>query len=186
MEQENTLIKRIQYASARELGGILEDYNRTTFQEYDWNIVSVKASYSSIISRIDDSWHQCKEYLDYGNETMNVYDCKTGEQALLHVRQALSNLYAAKEFFSNPPAVENPNIEGVIVEDDKIASLDKPVYTADEVKSLLGVSDSTFRRWLNGGWISYTQVEGSDKRFIQKEHLLAFLNNPKIFYPSSK
>ena len=185
MEQENTLIKRIQYASARELGGILEDYNRAAFQEYEWNAISVRASYSSIITRIEDSWHQCKEYLDYGNETMDVYDCKTGEQTVLHVRQALSNLYVAKEFFSNPPAVENPNIEGVSIDTDAI-DWSKPVYTVDEVKTLLGLSDSTFRRWMNGGWIPYTQMEGSDKRFIQKEHLLAFLNNPKIFYPSSK
>lgn len=63
---------------------------------------------------------------------------------------------------------------------------DKPVYTADEVKKLFGVSDSTFRRWINGGWIAYSQVDGSDKKYIQREHIMAFLNNPKIHYPSTK
>ena len=64
--------------------------------------------------------------------------------------------------------------------------LDKPVYTATEIKTLLGISDSTFNRWISGGWISYTQMEGSDKKFIKKEDLYAFLNNKKIFYPSNK
>lgn len=62
----------------------------------------------------------------------------------------------------------------------------KPVYTSEEVKTLLNISDNTLRRWVNGGWIPYTQMDGSDKKFIQREHLLNFLNNPKIFYPSSK
>ena len=74
---------------------------------------------------------------------------------------------------------DNPKSESTI-------EWNKPVYTSDEVKSLLNISDNTFRRWVNGGWISYCQMEGSDKKFIQREHLLKFLNNPKIFYPSSK
>lgn len=122
-------------------------------------------------------------YLDFGNETMDVHDCQTGEQRVLNVRQALTNLKISKDFFENPPVVDNPNSEGVTVQ---AISWDKPVYTADEIKALLKVSDSTFRRWMSGGWISYTQMDGSDKKFIKKEDLLAFLNNPKIFYPSNK
>ncbi len=186
MEPLQNTVNSIQYASAAELGRILEDYNKDAFQKYDWSLLSVKASYSSLVSAIEDAYSQCKLYLDYGNETMDVLDCRTGEQRLLNVRQALTNLRIAKDFFDNPPTVENPNSEGIIIDKERIASWDKPVYTADEIKVLLGVSDSTFRRWLNGGWIPYTQMEGSDKKFIQKEHLLAFLNNPKIFYPSTK
>ena len=185
MEQASTLITRIQYASAKELGDILDGINREAFQENDWNSLSVKASYSDYLSTVIESWNQCKTYLDYGNETMDVLDCKTGEERILNVRQALTNLRIAKDFFENPPTVENPNSEGISVHTDSMV-WDKPVYTADEVKALLNLSDSTFRRWMNGGWIPYTQMEGSDKKFIQKEHLLAFLNNPKIFYPSSK
>ena len=69
--------------------------------------------------------------------------------------------------------------------EDKI-DWDKPVYTADEIKALLDISDSTFTRWLNKGWIAYSQVAGSDKKLIQREDLFAFLNNPKIYYPSTK
>ena len=185
MEQARNIVNQIQYASAKELGHLLEGFNREAFQEYDWNSVSVKASYSDIIPLIEDACRQCYLYLDYGNETMNVEDCQTGERRTLFVRQALTNLRLAKDFFENPPVVENPNVEGVSVPIDEVV-WDKPVYTSDEVKKLLGLSDSTFRRWVNGGWIAYTQMEGSDKKFITKDSLLAFLNNPKIFYPSSK
>lgn len=87
----------------------------------------------------------------------------------------LSRLIA---FIGSLPEDDNPKSES--------KKWNKPVYTSDEVKSLLNISDNTFRRWVNGGWISYSQMDGSDKKFIQREHLLNFLNNPKIFYPSSK
>lgn len=87
----------------------------------------------------------------------------------------LSRLIA---FIGSLPEDDNPKSES--------KKWNKPVYTSDEVKSLLNISDNTFRRWVNGGWISYSQMDGSDKKFVQREHLLNFLNNPKIFYPSSK
>ena len=185
MKQAKIITKRIQYASAGELGQILEAVNRQAFQENDWNVYSVKAAYSDVISRIVFAWSQCNQYLEYGNERMEEYDCMTGVQSVLDVRQALTNLKIAKEFFENPPLVENPNKEGQSIDISKI-DWSKPVFTATEVKTLLGISDSTLSRWLTGGWLSYTQVHGSDKRFIQAEHLRAFLNNDKIFYPSTK
>lgn len=185
MEPTRIIVNQIQYASAKELGRILDEYNKESFQEYEWDAISVRASYSELISMIEYAYSQCKMYLDYGNETMDVTDCRTGEQSVLNVRQALTNLKIAKDFFDNPPVVENPNKERLAFDVNKI-DWDKPVYTATELKTLLGLSDSTLSRWLTGGWIPYTQVDGSDKRFIQKEHLLAFLNNPKIFYPNSK
>lgn len=99
--------------------------------------------------------------------------------------QAITNLKIAYDFFSNPPIVENPNSECLKLDAEDI-DWGKPVYTADEVKTLLHISDNTFRKWVNGGWIAYSQMDGSDKKFIRREHLLEFLNNPKIFYPSSK
>ena len=185
IKQPQNIVDRIQYASAKELGGILEEYNRKAYQDNDWNPISVKASYSSILSTIDANLNQCKMYADFGHAVINVHDYKTGEDSILHVQQALTNLQLAKEFFANPPSVTNPNTEGITVDASKI-DWDKPVFTANEIKTLLGVSDSTFNRWINGGWISYTQMEGSDKKFIKKEDLYAFLNNKKIFYPSSK
>lgn len=86
-------------------------------------------------------------------------------------------------FLSSLLKDDNTKSESIEVE---TIEWNKPVYTSDEVKSLLNISDNTFRRWVNGGWISYSQMDGSDKKFIQSEHLLNFLNNPKIFYPSSK
>ena len=80
---------------------------------------------------------------------------------------------------------KEPKTEGITADVEK-TDWNKPVYTSDEVKELLGLSDSTFNRWLNKGWIAYSQVAGSDKKFIQREDLLAFLNNPQIHYPSTK
>lgn len=59
----------------------------------------------------------------------------------------------------------------------------KPVYTANEVKELLNIGDNTFRKWIRNGWISYSQVPGSSKIYIQQQHLLDFLNDERFFYP---
>lgn len=187
MEKVDVIVKRIERALPRELGGILNELNNAAYQENDWDSLSVRASYSDILAAIDYQCGQCKQYLDFGNETMDVYDCKTGETYTLNVRQAITNLKLAQEFFTNPPVVENPNsVAKLKMEDVEKIDWSKPVYTADEVKTLLHVSDNTFRKWLNGGWIPYSQMDGSDKKLIEKENLLKFLRNPKIFYPSSQ
>lgn len=185
MESISTIINRIQFASPYELGRVLEGINKDAFQNNDWDVDKVKESYTVIVTGIGDSLDQCMRYLEAGEETMRVQDVEDDVLRVLDVRKAIPKLQRAKSFFENPPVVENPNPRGMSVRVDAI-DWSKPVYTADEVKTLLGLSDATFRRWVNGGWISYTQMDGSDKKFIQKEHLLAFLNNEKIFYPSSK
>lgn len=180
MESTGRFAYRIEVAKPEELSDLLNARNRESFQEYNWDMIAVRASYSDLIDVISELWRQNNLYLDYGNRTMEktngyVYD----------TMQAVTNLKIAYDFFCNPPVVENPNSESLKPD---IESIDwsKPVYTSDEIKAMLNISDNTFRKWINGGWISYTQIAGSDKKFIQKEHLLEFLNNPKIFYPSSK
>lgn len=184
MEPVSKIIYRIQFASPHELEYVLEDINRESFQENGWDVLSVHTFYSTVLQGIEDALSQCRKCLDLGKDEMRVADSHRPEvQRVLEVRPAIPKLQMARDFFQNPPLVENPNEGGFSV---PAIDWSKPVYTVDEVKALLGVSDSTFRRWLTGGWISYTQMDGSDKKFIQKEHLLAFLNNKKIFYPSSK
>lgn len=180
MESAGRFVYRIEQAKPEELPELLNTRNRESFQEYHWDIIAVKASYAYLIDAISELWRQNNLYLDYGNRTMEkpdgyVYD----------TMQAITNLKIAYDFFSNPPIVENPNSECLKLDVEDI-DWGKPVYTADEVKTLLHISDNTFRKWVNGGWIAYSQMDGSDKKFIQREHLLEFLNNPKIFYPSSK
>lgn len=178
------LIKKIELSSSKELGTILNDVNRNAFMENNWDVISVKASYSSILSKINDEIQQCLLYLNYGNSIMEVEDLESSESYVLKPEQALTNLRLSKDFFENPPIVNNPNSESLKIKVDNI-DWNKPVYTIDELKTLLKVSDNTLRKWLDG-WISYTQMDGSDKKFILKESLIAFLKNPKIFYPSSK
>lgn len=180
MENAGKFASRIEIAKPDELSDLLNTRNRESFQEYHWDGIAVKASYADLIDAISELWRTNNLYLDYGNRTMEkpdgyVYD----------TMQAITNLKIAYGFFCNPPDVENPNSECLRPDIESI-DWNKPIYTSDEVKALLNISDNTFRKWVNGGWISYTQMNGSDKKFIQREHLLAFLNNPKIFYPSSK
>jgi hypothetical protein len=63
---------------------------------------------------------------------------------------------------------------------------EKPIYTAEEVKILLDISDNTFRRWIAEGLISYTLVPGSNKKYIQRQHILDFMNDEKYFYPDTR
>ena len=105
--------------------------------------------------------------------------------ALMAAKDCLVSLYQNGVVKPNPSNSKIEKEEKITIDTSDIV-LDKPVYTATEIKTLLGISDSTFNRWINGGWISYTQMEGSDKKFIKKEDLYAFLNNKKIFHPSSK
>ena len=108
------------------------------------------------------------------------------EAALAAARDCLKSLHVRGFIKPHEEAPSTtPMVDGITIDMSKI-DWSKPVYTADEVKKLLDMSDSTFRRRLNEGWISYTQLPGSDKKYIQREHLQAFLNNLKIFYPSTK
>lgn len=180
MESAGKFAYRIEMANPEELSDLLNARNRESFQEHNWDIIAVKASYADLIDDISELWRQNNLYLDYGNRTMEkpdgyVYD----------TMQAVMNLKIAYDFFCNPPVVENPNSESLKPD---IESIDwsKPVYTSDEVKAMLNISDNTFRKWINGGWISYSQMDGSKYKYIQREHLLEFLNNPKIFYERSK
>ena len=184
MEPVSTIINRILSASPIELEGVLDSINREVFQNSGWDFLSVKTSYSTVLEEIADALSRYERCLHSGNGE-EVIDFRSSVQRIAEARSAIKKLQKAESFFRNPPVVENPNPGGMSVRVDAI-DWSKPVYTADEVKTLLRISDSVFRRWVNGGWITYTQMDGSDKKFIQKEHLLAFLNNPKIFYPSSK
>lgn len=179
------LIHQIEMASPSELGKLVEDVNRKAFQDNDWNQVSVKASYALLLAELDNVWGQIKMSYDFGNIESKCVDCITGKTYSFNNFQAMQNMKVAYDYFSNPPVVENPNSEQVAVDVEAI-DWSKPIYTTDDLKKLLNVSDNTLRRWLNGGWIAYTQMEGSDKKLIAKEDLLAFLKNPKIFYPSTK
>ena len=185
MRRTKDIIRDITCASAKELSDFLEELNRETYQDNDWKEIAVRASYVNILEAIELEWGNVKLSYELGNLSMDVKDCRTGECYSYSILQAKMNLELAYKFLKNPPVVENPNSEGINIDVNSI-DWNKPIYTSEEVGMLLGVSESTFRKWINGGWISYTQMNGSDKKFIQKEHLLAFLNNPRIFYPSSK
>ena len=183
MGRARDIVTQIMYSPAKELGPLLDSINRTAFTDNNWDAISVKASYSDILEEINFQMELCAQFIYYDNKVMSE-ETPSGELTC-NPRQAFDNLNIAKEFFIAPPTVENPNKEGLSAPIDEI-DWSKPVFTADEVKKLLGVSGSTLRRWINGGWISYSQMEGSDKKYIQAEHLKAFFNNPKIFYPSTK
>lgn len=185
MQATKEILRNITCASPVELSDYLEGLNREAYQDNDWKEIAVRASYVNVLEAIDLEWQNVKMAVEVGTYVMNVTDCVTKETYSYDTPQAKTNLELAYKFLKNPPVIENPNSENLDIDVKKI-DWDKPVYTADEVKTLLGIKDSCFRKWVNAGWISYTQIDGSDKKFIQREHLIAFLNNKKIFYPSTK
>lgn len=185
MEDSSTIVKKIIKSTPKELGVLLDSINRIAYQENEWNSISVRASYAYLINAIEVHAQQTQLQLDFNNLTCEFHDCLTNETFIYDVYQALTNLKLAYSYFQNPPVVENPNAEEIKVNVDTI-DWNKPVYTIEEVRKLLDVSENVLRKWIQGGWISYTQMNGSDKRFIEKDNLLEFLHNPKIFYPKSK
>ena len=133
-----------------------------------------------IVSKLFDC---CGDLVEFRNRVPLPFGVDR-EVALAVARESALSL--EKQGLINPvTGAIKTTVDGIPVDVSKI-DWSKPVYTADEVKKLLGVSDTTFRRWMNAGWITYSQMDGSDKRFIQREHLMEFLNNPKVLYPSTK
>ena len=106
MEKLNALIRRIEFATPKELGIVVESINRAVYLENDWNSVSVKSAYINLLSAIDAEIGNFSTYLAFGNEFMDYEDCSTDEQLTFNVRQALGNLNIAKEYFQNPPTLE--------------------------------------------------------------------------------
>lgn len=179
MEQVSVLIRRIEKATPKELGVILDAVNGEVYSENDWNTYSVKSSYVSLLAAIESEVEQYKLLLLYGNETVEcVYG--SGREEVFNVRQTLGNLELAHEYFQNPPVLQNPSS----IDANAINWNGRDIFTAEEAKALLGVSDSTYKRWVNDGWLSETQMEGSNKRWVLKDELLAFMKNEKIFKKS--
>lgn len=176
MEQVKALMLKIKLASPKELGNILESVNRSVFSENDWNTISVKATYVSLLSAIDVELANFNTYLSFGNETMDYVDCLTGDECTFNVRQVIGNLIISKEFFANPPVLTNPKEIDV----NSINWNNREIFTAEETMVILNLGETTYKRWVNDGWLSETQMMGSNKRYVQKKDIIDFLNNPKI------
>ena len=93
MEKLDVLIRKIEFATPKELGIVVESINRAVYLENDWNSISVKSAYINILSAIDAEIGNFSTYLAFGNEFMDYEDCSTGEQLTFNVRQALGNLF---------------------------------------------------------------------------------------------
>lgn len=107
---------------------------------------------------------------------MDYKDCLTKEMLTFNVRQALGNLNIAKEYFQNPPVLQNPSSIDV----NAINWNGRDIFFPEEVQSILNIGTTTYKRWVDGGWLSETQVEVSNKRYVQKKDIIDFINNPKI------
>ena len=176
MESIATLVLKIEATTPKELGEVLEALNREVHSENDWNSISVKAAYINLLSAIDGEIGNFSTYLAFGNEIMDYEDCSTGEQLTFNVRQALGNLNIAKEYFQNPPVLQNPSSIDV----NAINWNGREIFFPEEVQTILNISATTYKRWVDGGWLSETQVDGSNKRYVQKKDIIDFINNPKI------
>ena len=96
------------------------------------------------------------------------------ESSLVIIIQLLTTL--AKSNFVNNLRPLPINVQGVSA----------PVYSSQDIMSILDIKETTLRKLRNDGWLTYRQVEGSDKIWYTQEDLDAFLNHPKIAHKAWK
>lgn len=101
-----SIVYQILVASAKELGVLVDEVNREVYADNDYNSISVKASYSTLLEWIDRYIADNNQYLAYGNEIMELED--TGVCFTYNVRRALLNLKIVREAFINPVVITRP------------------------------------------------------------------------------
>ena len=101
-----SIVYQILVASPKELGVLVDEVNKKVYADNDYNTISVKATYSTLLEWIDSYIAENNQYLAYGNEIMELAD--TGVCFKYNVRQALSNLKIVREAFSNPIVITPP------------------------------------------------------------------------------
>lgn len=122
-----SIVYQILVASPKELGVLVDEVNKEVYADNDYNPISVKASYSTLLEWIDRYIADNNQCLAYGNEVMEFVD--TGVCFKYNVRQALSNLKIVREAFINPVVIAPPAQE----QTDAIVADSKP-ESAEEVK----------------------------------------------------
>ena len=115
-----SIVYQILVASPKELGVLVDEVNREVYADNNYNPISVKASYSTLLERIDRYIADNNQCLAYGNEVMEFVD--TGVCFKYNVRQAISNLKIVREAFINPVVIAPPVQEqtDAIVADSKL------------------------------------------------------------------
>ena len=122
-----SIVYQILVASPKELGALVDEVNKKVYADNDYNTISVRASYSTLLEWIDSYIAENNQYLAYGNEIMELAD--KGVCFTYNVRQALSNLKIVREAFSNPIVIAPPVQE----QTDAIVADSKPEFV-EEVK----------------------------------------------------
>ncbi|MBO5044495.1 MAG: hypothetical protein J6C45_05610 [Alistipes sp.] len=122
-----SIVYQILVASPKELGVLVDEVNKKVYADNDYNTISVKATYSTLLEWIDSYIAENNQYLAYGNEIMELAD--TGVCFTYNVRQALSNLKIVREAFINPVVIAPPVQE----QTDAIVADSKPEFV-EEVK----------------------------------------------------
>lgn len=155
-----SIVYQILVASPKELGVLVDEVNKKVYADNDYNTISVKATYSTLLEWIDSYIAENNQYLAYGNEIMELAD--TGVCFTYNVRQALSNLKIVREAFSNPIVITPPvqELTNAIVAESKPELETKeqhpttPISNVEEnvIKGVAGLA-----KYLNRG-ISLTQA----------------------------
>lgn len=179
-------IRKVLTASPKELSEVLQQHHEETLKESGGDVIAVKAKYKLLIQDIDSKRKECQIYINFGNYTPFEWDEEEHKEYRYDVYQGIANLDTAREFLDNNPVIDKPNTtQEIKVDIDKI-DWSKPVFTAEEVRTMLNVSPNTFRKWIDDGWMAHTRMDGSNKVLISREDLEDFLKNNKIYYPRSK
>ena len=114
-----SIVYQILVASPKELGVLVDEVNKEVYADNDYNPISVKASYSTLLEWIDRYIADNNQCLAYGNEVMEFVD--TGVSFKYNVRQALSNLKIVREAFVNPVVIAPPvqELKDAVVAENK-------------------------------------------------------------------
>lgn len=114
-----SIVYQILVASPKELGVLVDEVNKKVYADNDYNTISVKATYSTLLEWIDSYIAENNQYLAYGNEIMELAD--TGVCFTYNVRQAISNLKIVRESFSNPVVIIPPvqKLKDAVVAENK-------------------------------------------------------------------
>ena len=75
MESITTLVLKIEAATPKELGEVLDALNREVHSENGWNSISVKAAYVNLLSAVDAEIGNFSSFLAFGNEFMDYEEC---------------------------------------------------------------------------------------------------------------
>lgn len=166
MKSMKAFVAKIKLASSEELPKVLQD-----FASRQSGVVTNKVFVEKLINTLTTELSQYQDMLYFGNAIVQEFDNDTKVKFEFNTETVLTNIKVTLDFLKR---INNEHIQ-----EPKI-NWEKPVYTFDEVLNMLNITRNTLLKYINDGYLAFSQVPNSDKRFFSKEDLTSFLNHPDV------